>query len=214
MKSKWIALVLFLVILCFMPQSKIMSMEDSKNIKELEEAFKHTGADYQTSTIQIVFDAPISKEEVNRMISIIKDDIAGAKVILNTNVLKDIISFELSIDSIEDLTDITNKLKGILHTNHIKNQMITMIYGEYQEQMTSQDIKELSKDILIYLHAKKIEGGFLTHNLLSISGFTPFFEDSIITGGHEMNINIVLKTNKTEGKTFLVLGTPIIYADY
>jgi len=47
-------------------------------------------------------------------------------------------------------------------------------------------------------------------DILSFSIFTPYIEQYIYTGSRKMNLNIAIRFNEYEDKTYIWIGTPII----
>ncbi len=51
-------------------------------------------------------------------------------------------------------------------------------------------------------------------DILSFSIFTPYIEEYIYTGSRKMNLNIAIRFNEYEDKTYIWIGTPIITIGY
>ena len=78
------------------------------------------------------------------------------------------------------------------------------------------DLKENEKKVVEA--AKMVKGKIVEEykedSLLSFSIFTPYIEEYIYTGSNKMNLNIALRYNEYEDKTYIWIGTPIITIGY
>ncbi|WP_425446165.1 YwmB family TATA-box binding protein [Dethiothermospora halolimnae] len=125
---------------------------------------------------------------------------------------------ELSIDIIQgnnltNISDIERKIKKISKKFNINTQITTCIIGTFKGKLNSiEKFTSLSKSLNI-INGEKVEG-VLKSNLTSISAYSPNISKHIYTGNNKMNINIAMRYNKYEDKTYIWIGTPIIRKEY
>ncbi len=60
----------------------------------------------------------------------------------------------------------------------------------------------------------KVIEKYRDQQVLSFSIFTPYIEQYIYTGREKMNLNIVIRYNEYENKSYIWIGTPIITIGY
>jgi len=62
-------------------------------------------------------------------------------------------------------------------------------------------------------NAKKVEG-ITEENLISISAYSPRVKSSILVNEKRVNINLAMRYNSYEDKTYIWLATPVITTEY
>ncbi|OZV13462.1 hypothetical protein CIW83_04260 [Tissierella sp. P1] len=51
-------------------------------------------------------------------------------------------------------------------------------------------------------------------SLVSYTAYTPLIESSIFSGEKKVNLNLAIRYNENEDKTYIWIGTPIITTGY
>ncbi len=126
-----------------------------------------------------------------------------------TNIVIDI-SLNGSIEKISDMKDDIEALIG----ERIKGTRITScIVGNFEKKYSSDDMENIIASILEYADAREIERA-KGDNFLSVSAYTPHIDDYIDMRTDRINLNIALRYNSYEEKTYIWLGTPVIALEY
>lgn len=89
----------------------------------------------------------------------------------------------------------------------------TCVIGTFDGYM---DLRENEKRILGVARAikGKIVEEYKEDGVLSLSIFTPYIEEYVFTGNKKMNMNIAVRFNEYEDRTYIWIGTPIITVGY
>ncbi len=108
---------------------------------------------------------------------------------------------------------IQKKLKEIYGVfNTVPTTNITMA-GSYNEKFDSKETKKLAEKILKSIKATAINE-YETERLYSVYGYTNLIKDNIKVQGDHVNVNVAIRFNEYEQKTYLYLASPVISVDY
>lgn len=111
------------------------------------------------------------------------------------------------------LKSIIDKVRSIYSKFNVNPKITTCIIGTFNGKLKEDEkIKKVSK-ALYSINGRKIEG-FFDDSLVSISAYSPAIDEFIYTGSNKMNVNIALRYNDYEDKTYIWIGTPIIAVGY
>ncbi|WP_054870758.1 YwmB family TATA-box binding protein [Caloranaerobacter sp. TR13] len=124
---------------------------------------------------------------------------------------------DLVIDVVQEYKKGLNKtideISNIYSSFNTIPQITTCIIGTFNGKLKEDDkIKKVSK-ALYSINGRKVEG-FFDDSLISISAYSPAIDEFIYTGSNKMNVNIALRYNEYEDKTYIWIGTPIITVGY
>lgn len=92
------------------------------------------------------------------------------------------------------------------------NTSITMT-GSYTGNIDYNRKREIALDIMDLLDAKVYED-YNTDRVYSVVGYTKKIKEYIYSQKQKININLVLRYNEYENKTYLYLATPLITTEY
>jgi hypothetical protein len=92
-------------------------------------------------------------------------------------------------------------------------QISTCIKGLLADKMKSGDSNALVKDVFRTVNAKEIEG-VRSDLVTSVSGYSPLTKDYIFTNGTKMNIQVAVHYDAYQGKTRVLVGSPIVTIEY
>ncbi|WP_427337923.1 YwmB family TATA-box binding protein [Caloranaerobacter sp. DY30410] len=124
---------------------------------------------------------------------------------------------DLVIDVVQEYTKGLKKtideISNIYNNFNAKPEITTCIIGTFDGKLNEDEkIKKVSK-ALSSINGRKVEG-FFNDSLVSISAYSPAIDEFIYTGNNKMNVNIALRYNEYEDKTYIWIGTPIISIGY
>lgn len=112
-----------------------------------------------------------------------------------------------------EINDIILKVEKIFDEYEKPVNITTCVIGTFDRKM---DIKENEKTILGATKAikGKVVEEYKEDDILSLSIFTPYIEEHVFTGNNKMNLNIAVRFNEYEDRTYIWIGTPIITIGY
>jgi hypothetical protein len=118
----------------------------------------------------------------------------------------------------EDMSD--TGLEGIRDTvlqvfkdYGLKPRVNSCITGTFDGKLDYKRVDQIGSVVLEAAGAKKIEG-IKDENLISVSAYSPVMGDSVMTGSEKVNLNLAIRYNSLENKTYIWLGTPVIAIEY
>ncbi|KXG76268.1 YwmB family TATA-box binding protein [Thermotalea metallivorans] len=89
----------------------------------------------------------------------------------------------------------------------------TWISGTYEGKLAKKEGIEIAVNIMAGLNAKEVEG-IREENLISITGYSKEISEGLRYGGNKVNIQIALRYNSHEDRTYLWIGSPLIFTAY
>ncbi|GAE87263.1 YwmB family TATA-box binding protein [Acetivibrio straminisolvens] len=111
------------------------------------------------------------------------------------------------------LEDIHDDLVDVLDKYKIESELNICITGYFEGKMDHKDLNKMSNRILKSARAKKVNG-IAEKNLISVSAFAPSIDNSILVNGERVNMNIAIRYNSYEDRTYIWLATPVITVEY
>ncbi|MFB6466212.1 YwmB family TATA-box binding protein [Cytobacillus sp. Hz8] len=106
-------------------------------------------------------------------------------------------------------SELPEKLSDIFRGNAT---IFSCIKGEFNDNMETSLPNTVNKLLKAY-KAKEIEG-LKEKSFISISAYSPFFEESLFSSSHDINMQIGLRNEGLGSVTTFVVGTPIITIEY
>ncbi|AOT70065.1 YwmB family TATA-box binding protein [Geosporobacter ferrireducens] len=94
-----------------------------------------------------------------------------------------------------------------------KTNITTCLIGTFEGNMEVTEREEVVKALMKALEVKEVEG-YREGNIISIVGYSDKIKEWINYGGNRVNVNIAMRYNDYENKTFLWIGTPLITVGY
>ncbi len=136
---------------------------------------------------------------------------------LNKNKSQENNSF-ISVDIINeleqtDINDTAQVLKEKFKSFGLNPKVNTCITGYFDGKLDYVEMNKISSRILKDAKAKKING-ISDKNLISVSAYSPLIDNNIEIKGRETNINLALRYNAYEDKTYIWVATPVITIEY
>ena len=180
-------------------------------------------ADQLAIELNITRDAAVSNKIVSNGF-INKTDIIGTcadgkSVCVSTQLSKDNIQkSNISVNVInklnnQDINDSTRLLEEKFKKFGLNPKVNTCIIGCFDGKLDYEEMNRISKIILNGTKAKDIKGIY-DNNLISISAYSPYIDNTIELEGKRLNMNIALRYNAYEDKTYIWLATPVITIEY
>ncbi|MFZ5986997.1 MAG: YwmB family TATA-box binding protein [Bacillota bacterium] len=104
-------------------------------------------------------------------------------------------------------------LLGVFEKYDIKPKINTCITGYFSGKLDYDALNKASKQIFNNARAKKING-ITDRNLISVSAYSPIIDNTISVDGKKVNMNLAIRYNSYENKTYIWLATPVITVEY
>ena len=124
----------------------------------------------------------------------------------------------ISVTVIEDITHINmektrNEVIHALKKFNIDAKVNSCITGNFEGKMDKQQMNNICSNVFKEVGAKKVEG-IKDGNLISVSAYSPSISGFTKVEENRINLNIALRYNSYEDKTYIWLGTPVITTEY
>jgi hypothetical protein len=115
--------------------------------------------------------------------------------------------------AVKSLLDKRVKVIKVLDKFNIKPRVNSCVTGNFSGKLTDEQMNKVCQNIFAATHAKKVEG-IRNENLISVSAYTPLIDDSIKVNKKNVNLNLAVRYNSYEDKTYIWLATPVISIEY
>jgi len=87
------------------------------------------------------------------------------------------------------------------------------ITGSLEGKLEDSELEKVCEKIFESAGANKVEG-MRDDELISISAFSPAISEAVRVSGKRVNLNVAVRYNSYEGKTYIWLATPVITTEY
>ncbi|WP_202707355.1 YwmB family TATA-box binding protein [Sporosalibacterium faouarense] len=116
-------------------------------------------------------------------------------------------------NKVDNIKYIRNKVDNILSKFNSETEISTCIIGTFKGQLKSEEEIAKISQAMGKIQGNKVEGLF-DSSTTSVSIYTPNIDRYIFTGNNKMNLNVSMRYNEYEDKTYIWMGTPIITTGY
>lgn len=121
------------------------------------------------------------------------------------NVIKDDANFNIN--------DIIDKIENIFHDFHKTAEFTTCIIGTIEGKVNSNHMEWYGNKATKKYRGKIVEK-YVDHIMSSFTIYTPLIENHIFSYEKKVNLNMAIRYNEYEDKTYIWIGTPIITVGY
>ena len=111
-----------------------------------------------------------------------------------------------------ELNSLTESFNDLLKP-YGKTNVTTCLVGTFEGNLEETQRDEVLKPLMKSLEVKEVEG-YKEGNIISIAGYSEKIKEWINYGGNRVNINVAMRYNDYENKTFLWVATPLITIGY
>jgi len=108
---------------------------------------------------------------------------------------------------------LVKKMTSALQRYNIDPTINLNLTGSLEGHLNDSELEHICEKVFERADANKVEG-MRDHGLISVSAFSPSISDSIRVNGKRVNLNVAVRYNSYEGKTYVWLGTPVITTEY
>jgi len=113
----------------------------------------------------------------------------------------------------EELPHIEKKVKDLVEGYMEGARTNCCIVGSYAERVPQDDIEAIIGSILQSAGASEVERA-VYDGFVSISAYTPDIGRYVEMGENRVNLNVAMRYNSFEGRTYIWLGSPVISLEY
>lgn len=113
----------------------------------------------------------------------------------------------------EDYYKIEENLQNIFKNFDTEAEISTCIVGTFKGELSKKEIKEKIAKCIASIEGLEKEI-FEDGNIISTYSYIPSIHKNIYSGNKKMNLNIAMRYNEYEGKTYVWIGSPIITLGY
>ena len=160
----------------------------------------------------------LKKEEIkgisngNESVAIIIEDIQedflkNSNMSDNNNTSKKL-TVEMTADfSYDRLVPLRKTIDAVFKKYKIEAEVNSCITGYFEGKVGHMEMNEICENIFTAAGAKKV-GNSAKQNLVTVSAYTPAISEFIVIDKHRMNLNLDIRYNSYEEKTYIWLTTP------
>lgn len=112
-----------------------------------------------------------------------------------------------------EMTTAVAGLKDALKKYKISPVVNICITGSLNGNLKDSELEAICKKVFDSVGAEKVEG-MRDNGLISVSAFSPSISNVVRVNGKRVNLNIAVRYNSYEGKTYIWLATPVITTEY
>lgn len=112
-----------------------------------------------------------------------------------------------------NITNIRRSISNAFWIYNVKPSFSSLIQGKYNGALTIPQMKAKAAGIFLTKSSSFVEG-VDDGNMVSVSGYISGLNDKISYMGKLVNLNAALRYSKTDGCTYIWVGSPIILLEY
>lgn len=124
----------------------------------------------------------------------------------------------ISVDVVQDgssldLDKTRREVLSVFKRNKISPRVNSCITGNFEGKLDNGRLNDICKNVFREVGAKKVEG-IRDVNLVSVSAYSPAIRNFIKVKGNKVNLNVAVRYNSYENRTYIWLATPVITTEY
>lgn len=124
----------------------------------------------------------------------------------------------ISVTVTEDMSNIDlertkKEVMRVLKEFDINAKVSSCLTGSYNGKLNKNQMNNICRKVFKEASARKVEG-IKDGNLISVSAYSPSINNYIKVEENRVNLNIALRYNSYEDKTYIWLATPVITTEY
>lgn len=113
----------------------------------------------------------------------------------------------------QELEETAANLEALLKKYSGSTSVNISITGSLEGTLDNSEVDSICAKILESAGASKVEG-LQENDLVSISAFSPSIGNTVRVNGKRINLNVAVRYNSYEGKTYIWLASPVITTEY
>lgn len=112
-----------------------------------------------------------------------------------------------------ELSASVKRLTGALESYGMQPDVNICMTGSMDGKLNDNELETVFERIFKSAGADKVEG-MRDGGLVSVSAFSPVIDEAVRVNGKRINLNVAVRYNSYEGKTYIWLATPVITTEY
>ncbi|MGO1368648.1 MAG: YwmB family TATA-box binding protein [Senegalia sp. (in: firmicutes)] len=116
-------------------------------------------------------------------------------------------------ETVDDYKEIKESVQKIFNKYESHPKITSQISGTIDGNINASKKLDIISNITKSVDARIVEE-YKNTDILSVSAYSPNIDNHINTGKNKMNLNIAMRNNYTEDKTYIFIATPIIDGGY
>lgn len=112
-----------------------------------------------------------------------------------------------------ELSASVKRLAGAMEGYGMRPDINICITGSIGGKLNDDELEAVCDRILKSAGADRVEG-MREDGLISISAFSPVIDKTVRVNGKKVNLNVAVRYNSYEGRTYIWLATPVITTEY
>lgn len=173
----------------------IMQIENELNFVDEVESMEEESDDY------MVVKKVYSNEQVKMTIKLETSDESYLTV--------DILVYE----DCSKVMELKEYVENIFDNLGIKPKTNISVTGSYKGKLSVEQKKKISQEMMKQMGAEARED-YISEDVYSVTGYTKRIDEYINSAGKKINLNLAIRYNKYENKTYLYLATPLLVTEY
>lgn len=146
-----------------------------------------------------------SGKMVNMKIQLSKNSVNTGESFVSVSISQDL--------SNTGLEETRKSVLSVFRNYGIDPKVNSSMTGNFSGKLDQSRLNSISNRIMKEVKATNIEG-IRDGNLISVSAYSPFITESVKVKGNRINLNMAIRYNSCEDKTYIWLATPIITTEY
>jgi hypothetical protein len=114
---------------------------------------------------------------------------------------------------IKELPGMEERISNLVAEHMQGVRTTSCIVGSYFESIPEDNMEAIIGSVFQSADAVEVERA-IYDGFLSVSAYTPRIGDYIQMGGNRINLNVAMRYNSYEGRTYIWLGSPVITMEY
>lgn len=113
----------------------------------------------------------------------------------------------------EGLEELRTKASKVFKASGLNPKINSCITGSFDGKLEYAELNQICNEIFKVADARKVEG-MRDERLISVAAYSPVIDDFIKVNDKKVNLNLAVRYNSYEDKTYIWLATPVITTEY
>ncbi|NLO81665.1 MAG: YwmB family TATA-box binding protein [Clostridiales bacterium] len=108
-----------------------------------------------------------------------------------------------------DVSEAKHSVEVFFDTIGLNAKITTTLVGSSKGKLSLKEMEGICNELFSHIRADRTEG-ITDGEFISISGYSPLFDECITSNGKSVNIQVAMRYNSYMDRTYLWIGVPII----
>ena len=111
------------------------------------------------------------------------------------------------------LREMNKRLMKAFDDRKVKPHVNMAVTGYYEGKLNESTMNRICANVFDSAGAYRVQG-IKENNLISLSAYSPGIKNHIEVNGNKVNMNLAIRYNSYENRTYIWIGVPVLSADY